>query len=83
MTDNKYSTNTNELIIITIYARACSSSPFSAISCTMSNPPTNSPLMISCGKVGQSFSFFRPTSGGRGHKYTLAVRKTCEQTYPV
>ena len=30
--------------------------------------------MISCGKVGQSFSFFRPISGGRGHKYTLAVR---------
>lgn len=34
------------------------SSPLSCISLTTSRPPTNSPLMISCGNVGHSFTSF-------------------------
>lgn len=47
---------------MTIYSDSTNSfsSPFSTISLTISSPPTSSPLMMSCGNVGQSFNFFRP-----------------------
>ena len=41
-------------------ATNCASSPFSAISWTISNPPTSSPFTINWGNVGQSFKTFSP-----------------------
>lgn len=39
------------------------SSPASSISLTTSSPPTNSPLMMSCGKVGHSLSSLSSAEG--------------------
>jgi hypothetical protein len=54
--------------------KTSSNSSDSVISFTTSNPPTNSPLTMNCGKVGQSLSFFRPVRGNTINRHHL---KTC------
>lgn len=57
-------TNTYEYIATILESQAGEtnslSSPLATISWTMSSPPTNSPLMMSCGNVGQLLNSLRP-----------------------
>lgn len=52
--------STRKIFPSSSYATSSLNSPFSIISWTTSRPPTNSPLTISCGNVGQSLYRFKP-----------------------